>query len=300
MTFALTAFAGLFAADSKSGDAKKVPPIRAKVVLTATVGGAGSVGFAGAVQGAGFGGQAGGVGVGSAPNLGIFGAAGGAGGIGGAGGKVPAQNLGIGGGVFGVLGGGMGFNGAPPKVAPQMDLFLDVGADSGKTVVLATVPNGKATEWVKKYWANNGWVFAKQRPVFAFTGRVTTEDEDKLFPNAAPVINGPVTLELAEKKRLVFVIESVTAVDKFNKDKYPPQGQASVEGTPACAKDDLKLLDTETLAVANDPVPVVVPGKKHDDETRAAKKIKATGVLAVADGKLRLQETGAVKVIEKK
>ena len=228
MTFGLTALAGLFAADAKPSDSKKVPPIRAKFVITATVGvaagGAGGVGFGGA-GGANLGIAVGGgaIGGGNAPNLGIVGVAGGAGG------KPPAQNLG-GGGAFGVLGGGLGFNGAPPKPVPQTDLLLSLGADSGKTLVLATVPNGKATEWTKKYWANSGWVFAKQQPAFAFTGRVTTEDEDKLFPNGAPLINGPVTLELAEKKRLVFVVESVTAVDKFNKDKYPPQGQASVEG----------------------------------------------------------------------
>lgn len=298
MTFGLTALAGLFAADAKPSDSKKVPPIRAKFVITATVGvaagGAGGVGFGGA-GGANLGIAVGGgaIGGGNAPNLGIVGVAGGAGG------KPPAQNLG-GGGAFGVLGGGLGFNGAPPKPVPQTDLLLSLGADSGKTLVLATVPNGKATEWTKKYWANSGWVFAKQQPAFAFTGRVTTEDEDKLFPNGAPLINGPVTLELAEKKRLVFVVESVTAVDKFNKDKYPPQGQASVEGTPACAKDDLKLLDTETLAVVNEPVPVVIPGKKHEDRTKDAKKVKATGVLAVSDGNLRLQETGEVKVTEKK
>ncbi len=287
MTFGMTVFAGLFAAEPKSSDSKKLPPIRAKVVLTTTVSGA---------AGTGVGGGGGVLGGGNVPNLGIFGAAGG---IGGAGGKAPAQNLG-GGGAFGLAGGGVGLNGGGLKGVQEMSMVLNVGEDSAKTVLLAHIPVGKAAEWTKKYWANNGWILVNPQPAFAFTGRVTTEDEGKLFANGAPLFNTPGMLELAEKKRLVFVVESVTAVDKFNKDKFPPQGRAAVEGTPACAKDDLKLLDTETLAVASDPVPVVVPGKKHDDETKSAKKIRATGVFAVSDGKLRLQETGPVKVVEKK
>ncbi len=330
MTFGMTAVAAVFAADGKptaketsknTDSTKKTPPVRARVVITATIGSAGGVGFAGMAVGGGFGGAGGNAPVKPAANLGVgggvFGVAGGQlgqfgvqGGVGGGIGGVQG-----GGGAIGVMPGGAGgvgfaaggagknlaiFGGVGGMRNPTMDMFLNIGEESGKNVILATIARGKAADFQKKFWQNMGWVMNPKPPVFAFSGRLTTEDEEKLFPNGAPVIQGPVSIELAEKKRLVLVVENVTAIDKFNKSKFPPQGQMMIEGKPACAKADLQLLDAETLAVVNDPVPVVIPGKKHESKLLEAKKIRVTGNLAVSEGKAKLQDTEEVKVIEKK
>lgn len=326
LTFGLTAAAGLVAADPKPspGDTKKVPPIRAKVTLTASIYSFTGVGPGIAVGGGVAGAAGGAANFGIGKNLG-----GGNANLGGAGQMGQVQNLGVGGGVFGVAGGagivggagafggagavGGGFGGnlggfamgggqMNPKTMTT-DLYLNIGTDSGKTVILAHVPVGKALDFQKAVLQNVGWVLAPKPPAFAFTGRLTTEDEEKLFPNGAPLLKGPDSLEVGEKdkkKKVVLVVETVGRVDKLTKDRYPPQGSAAVEGIPVCAKDDLKLLDTETLAFQSEPVPVIVPGKKHDDATKAAKKVKAVGTFATSEGNLRLQETAEIKVVEKK
>lgn len=219
------------------------------------------------------------------------------------GGKNLAQfgfgGIAVGGGMFGFGGGAIGAMPAAPKT---VDATFPLVSGTEKAEIVAHIPAGKALEFQKKWHATAGLTFIPKPVTYAFTGRLTTEDEAKLFAagkSALPVAG--TQLQLEERNRLVFVVESAVPVLKSNKGDFPPEGMVRVDGVPVDAKADLAIkgIDAATLAIKNDPVPVLVPGKSPTDAA-AAKKVRATGSLTAVDGVVRLQDTAAIKVLEKK
>lgn len=253
----------------------------------------------------------------------------------------PAGNLGVGGGAFGVIGNGLGqlgFMGGPVPVPPAgggknlaqfgfggvavggmfgfgggaigampaapktVDATFPIVSGTEKAEIVAHIPAGKALEFQKKWYATAGLTFIPKPVTYAFTGRLTTEDEAKLFAaGKSGLAVAGTQLQIEDKTRLVFVVESAVQVLKANKADFPPEGMVRVDGIPADGKADLAIkgVDAATLAIKNDPVPVLVPGKSPTDAA-AAKKVRATGSLTAVDGVVRLQDSAAIKVLEKK
>jgi len=95
-------------------------------------------------------------------------------------------------------------------------------------------------------------------------------------------------LKVKDGERVVLAAKSIVVIDEKNAGAYPPKGKARVEGKPLCGKVDLKLLDEPTLAVANDPFPLILDGEKSK-ATAGKNAIRVVGSLKVdPKGLLRL------------
>jgi hypothetical protein len=181
-----------------------------------------------------------------------------------------------------------------------LTLFLLVGSGSDKTLLVGHIPTTTLIDFQRRYVSNWGWSQGVKSPTFAFAGRLTTEDEPGLFPGGvAPILNDVPAFTLGEKKRVVLVIDGATEITRFNQAKFPLDGTAAVEGPPACGKNDLKLTSTESLAIRNGTLPVVVTGKKYDaaSGTLGAALVRAAGTMVTDDGTVRLKDA-TVKVIK--
>lgn len=176
-----------------------------------------------------------------------------------------------------------------------LTLLALAGTDAEKTALVVQVPPGVSAEFQRKYVAANGWLDLGKSPVYALTGRLTTEDEVGLFPaGAAPILTEVPAFELGEKRRLVLVAEAVVEITKSNRDKYPAEGTVAVEGRPADAKADLKLTEAAALGIRNGSVPVVVIGRP----TEKAAQVRAAGTMVTADGRTELRDA-TVRIVRR-
>lgn len=168
-----------------------------------------------------------------------------------------------------------------------LTLFLAVGPESDRTLLIGFIPAGLANEFSRKYVANSGWALGVKSPTFAFTGRLTTEDEPELFPNGvAPILNDVPAFTLGKDRRVVLQIDAVAEVTRFNRTKFPPDGSAMIEGRPDTAAAELTIL--------NDPVSVTATNRKAD----AVGPVQVTGTLSTTDGTIRLLDA-VVKPVRK-
>jgi hypothetical protein len=159
---------------------------------------------------------------------------------------------------------------------------LKVGKDA---VVNAIVPKTLKTEDFSPFGDN----------VVCVEGRLKVDKLQTGF-----VIDYGGELKLDDKKVLLDVT-SLSVVNDKNKEKFPPQGKAYVEGPAICGKNDLKKFDEPTLAVKNGDAPIVLTGDKAKDDASKRGVIGVTGTLSV-DGKkgVVLITADEVKDVKKK
>lgn len=96
-------------------------------------------------------------------------------------------------------------------------------------------------------------------------------------------------MKFKDGERLVLAAKSIIAIDEKNAGEYPPKGKARVEGKPLCGKTDLKLFDEPMLAVANDPLPIILEG----DRSKAKPGKNAIRVV----GSLKVDPKGLIRLL---
>ena len=119
--------------------------------------------------------------------------------------------------------------------------------------------------------------------IFDYFGKpVAMEGQLKVGePEEGIKLNFDGELRLDDKRRVYLDAASVTVLDDKNKDKFPAEGKAYVEGPAICGKKDLKKFEEPTLAVQNGDAPVVLTGDKASDEAAKHGMIGVTGRLSV-------------------